>query len=321
MKRMLRAEVFGRLPHEHDGLRGAMAVYRQRIATVLVVGAIVLAGTSCVAIVLWLRSLLSFTQVLIPALGCALLVAAATTAAPQVGHRLLDRWRSQPVGAVELAGDPMAGPPLAPAGVAVDPVQRIRMIGILALISTAGLVALAVWGAAVGRGQGEVVAGTSVPTVSSTPGDESAVDGPTFGPTDTTQPETTETTVPPATESRATSAPTTTVSTPVETLFTLPTTAPPTLGDAVIVNITGPRTVKCFAPSGTYEAVVAGAVTSWNWNTGSLDLESPRDDGPFAELSFDVDPGTYDVTLTVNGSASWEFTVTVTSGPGCTTPS
>ncbi len=100
---------------------------------------------------------------------------------------------------------------------------------------------------------------------------------------------------------------------------TLPPAGPTEQPQAPIISISGPAAVDCWGDNHTYEAINTGSeVTSWVWITTQLGVQTPWNDGPKGVLSFDLDPGTYSVTVEVNGgAASATKTIEVRSAEGC----
>jgi serine/threonine-protein kinase len=99
---------------------------------------------------------------------------------------------------------------------------------------------------------------------------------------------------------------------------TTPTSSSTTEPGLGTVTINGPSSVVCWGPNHQYTVVASGSeqMRSFNWNT-SVGLQTPFDSGPNATLSFDTDPGSYPIAVTVNRSVTARLTITVTEGPGC----
>ena len=101
---------------------------------------------------------------------------------------------------------------------------------------------------------------------------------------------------------------------------TTPTTEPP---PEYSLFISGPGSVTCWSGNYNYSVGNNGtaSLTSFNWNTQSVGLQSGWQAGPGAVFSFDMQPGTYSVFVTVNGSQQTSRSITVNDdGNGCTGP-
>ncbi len=99
----------------------------------------------------------------------------------------------------------------------------------------------------------------------------------------------------------------------VTTQATTTTVAPPQ------ISIQGPTVVTCSDDLMTIRVLNSGGpIDSYNWNTGRVHLGSPFNSGPTATVKFDLQAGSYSITVTVNGGVSASLNTTVVDdGSGC----